>query len=93
MRFRISYTFSFDFMRTVWWCPSCSIGNVWTFVELQLTALSALVPTQGTHKVIGVGLENYTGNFLMGKKMTWVNPMCAGIPEHQRRIHSGFETY
>ena len=28
-------------MRTVWWCPSCSIGNVWMFVELQLTPLSA----------------------------------------------------
>ena len=46
MRFRISYTFSFDFMRTVWWCPSCSIGYVWPFMELQLTALSALTPTQ-----------------------------------------------
>ena len=45
-RFRISYTISFDFLRTVWWCPSCSIGNVWTFVELQLTALSALAPMQ-----------------------------------------------
>ena len=45
-RFRISHTFSFDFMRTVWWCLSCSIGNVWTFVELQLTALSAPTPMQ-----------------------------------------------
>ena len=62
----ISYTFSFDFMRTVWWCPSCSIGYVWPFMELQLTALSALAPTQGTHKLIGAGLNrNYTGNPLM----------------------------
>ena len=59
-QFRISYTFSFDFMRTVWWCPSCSIGYVWPFIELQLTALSALAPTQ---KLIGAGSNrNCTGN-------------------------------
>ena len=45
------------------WCPSCSIGYVWPFMEPQLTALTALIPTQGTHKLIGVGLNrNYTGN-------------------------------
>ena len=70
IRFRISYTFSFDF---VWWCPSSSIGNVWTFVELQLTALSALAPTQGIHKLIGVGLDkNYTGNPLTNS--TFLSP-------------------
>ena len=64
-RFRRSYTFSFDFTRTVWWCPFCSIDYVWLFMELQLTALSALAPTQGTHTLIGAGLNrNYTGNRL-----------------------------
>ena len=62
-RFRISYTFSFDFMGTVWWYPSCSIGYVWPFMELQLTVLSALTLTQGTHKLIGAVLNrNYVGN-------------------------------
>ena len=45
-RFRISCTFSFDFMRTVWWCLSCSIDYVWMFAGLQLTALFALASTQ-----------------------------------------------
>ena len=32
-------------------------------MELQLTPLSALAPTQGTHKLVGVGLDrNYAGN-------------------------------
>ena len=51
----------------VWWCPSRSIGNVWTFDALQLTALSALARTHGSHKLIGAGLDmNYTGNLLTG---------------------------
>ena len=36
---------------------------MWTFVKLQLTALSALEPTQGTHKLAGTGLNrNCTAN-------------------------------
>ena len=36
-----------------------------SFMELQLTALSALAPTQGRHKLIGVDLNrNYTKNHL-----------------------------
>ena len=40
-----------------WWLGEFgiygSMGNVWTFMELQLTALSALAPAQRAHKFIG----------------------------------------
>ena len=65
-QFRVFDTFSFDFMTTVWLCPSCSIGYVWPFMELQLTAPSALAPTQDIQGYWGAGLDrNYTGNPLI----------------------------
>ena len=58
-RFRISYAFSFEFLRTVWWCPSCSIG----YVDVCGTTIDCTICTHTTYKLTGAGFNrNCTGN-------------------------------
>ena len=57
IHFRKSYIISFDFIRTVWWRLSCSIGYVWRFMQLQLTPLSTLTPAQDTYRLTGLRLS------------------------------------